>query len=120
MTKLELYKKFEKEKFKYYLSKYPEVKHIFGKRNQALSFLECDGSYRAYNKLFRQYNKYCKILNEVQDNLTYGIAKLINDISEGANLEEILKYYKIATLEQLDEQQYVQLYENLDKREDIA
>lgn len=93
MTKLELYKKFEKDKFKYYLSKYPEVKHIFGKRNQALSFLECDGSYRAYNKLFRQYNKYCKILNEVQDNLTYGIAKLINDISEGANLEEIMYIY---------------------------
>ena len=39
---------------------------------------------------------------------------------KGANLEEILKYYKIATIEQLDEQQYVQLYENLNKREDIA
>jgi hypothetical protein len=39
---------------------------------------------------------------------------------KGANLEEILKYYKIATIDQLDEQQYVQLYENLDKREDIA
>ena len=39
---------------------------------------------------------------------------------KGANLEEILKYYKISTIEQLDEQQYVQLYENLNKREDIA
>jgi hypothetical protein len=39
---------------------------------------------------------------------------------KGANLEEILKYYKIATIDQLDEQQYVQLYENLNKREDIA
>ena len=39
---------------------------------------------------------------------------------KGANLEEILKYYKIKDLSELNEEQYTQLYENLDKREDIA
>ena len=52
----------------------------------------------------------------------YTYSRKIKDLikRKGANLEEILKYYKIQSIDQLDEQQYVQLYENLNKREDIA
>ena len=39
---------------------------------------------------------------------------------KGADIKEIIKYYKIKDLSELNEEQYTQLYENLDKREDIA
>lgn len=39
---------------------------------------------------------------------------------KGADVKEIIKYYKIKDLSELNEEQYTQLYENLDKREDIA
>lgn len=93
MTKLELYKDIKKLKFKYYLSKYPEIKNIFGRRNKALTFLECDSSYNGYQRLFKEFNKHCKLLNEVHDELSFGIAKLINDIIEGPTVEEIMYIY---------------------------
>ena len=93
MSKIELYKDIKKLKFKYYLSKYPEIKNIFGRRNKALTFLESDCSYKGYQRLFREFNSHCKILNQVQDELVFGIAKLINDIADGATVEEIMYIY---------------------------
>lgn len=93
MTKFEIYKRLEKEKFKYIIKKYPECKHIFGKRNNAPSFLTCDISHAYYIKSYNKYNKLCTPIEKVYQDLVYSIACLINEIKPNPNIDEIMYIY---------------------------
>ena len=93
MNKIKLINGYEKLKYNYTLKKYSQIQNIFGSKNHALTFMECDLSHSYHKKLEYQFNKYCKPINDIYDDFIYGVAKLICSLKENPSIDEIMYIY---------------------------
>ena len=85
-----IYYGYKNLKFNYTLKKYPEIDNIFGEKNHALTFIQCDFSNDYHKKNNSEYNKYCKPINVFYDDFILGLHNLINSLIENPTKDEIM------------------------------